>query len=108
MHFVLVLQGAADIDPIPVQRQIDLIGRDPNCDVVLNRGNVSRRHLAIAEVDGRVYVRDLGSTNGVLVNGQRVTGGRWLELGDRLRIGEQWFQLRRADEEGLQTVIPDG
>lgn len=65
-----------------------LIGRSRECDVVLADSNVSRRHARIALAsDGTWTIEDLGSTNGVQVNGHRITGITPLRPGDRLDVG---------------------
>ena len=64
------------------------IGRSRECDVVLEDSNVSRRHARIAlGTDGQWTVEDLGSTNGVQINGTRATGATALRAGDRLDVG---------------------
>jgi len=64
------------------------IGRSRECDVVLEDSNVSRRHARIAlGTDGQWTVEDLGSTNGVQINGTRATGATALRSGDRLDVG---------------------
>lgn len=65
-----------------------VIGRSRECDVVLGDSNVSRRHARIAlGEDGAWTVEDLGSTNGVQVNGARATSSTVLRSGDRLDLG---------------------
>lgn len=65
-----------------------LIGRSSECDIVLADGNVSRRHAEIRKsgADGWT-IADLGSTNGVRVNGREITGRRPLFDGDRVEFG---------------------
>jgi hypothetical protein len=63
------------------------IGRSHDCDVVLDDVGVSRRHANIRPGPGGWTVEDLGSTNGVLVNGQAVRGVRPLQSGDRVELG---------------------
>jgi hypothetical protein len=64
------------------------IGRSRDCDVVLADPNVSRRHAEIRPAGrGRWTVNDLGSTNGVKVNGQRTKGETPIEAGDRIALG---------------------
>jgi len=63
-----------------------LVGRSRECDVVLNDPNVSRRHAELRR-EGRGWeVIDLGSTNGIKVNGRRQDHAR-LEPGDRITLG---------------------
>ncbi|HWT93697.1 MAG TPA: DUF3662 and FHA domain-containing protein [Solirubrobacteraceae bacterium] len=65
-----------------------VLGRSRECDITLNDPNVSRKHAEIRS-DGRGgwLVEDLGSTNGVKVNGRRINGPTELESGDRLALG---------------------
>ncbi len=65
-----------------------VIGRSRECDVVLGDSNVSRRHARVAFADdGSWTIEDLGSTNGVQVNGRRIAGIHVLASGDRLDVG---------------------
>ena len=64
------------------------IGRSRECDIVLGDSNVSRKHARIAvSPAGDWTIEDLGSTNGVQVNGARATGPAVLRPGDRLDLG---------------------
>jgi FhaA, N-terminal domain/FHA domain len=63
-----------------------LIGRSRDCDLTLDDPNVSRRHAELRNEDGHWLVADLGSTNGVKVNGRRVEE-QLLQPGDELALG---------------------
>jgi hypothetical protein len=64
------------------------IGRSRDCDIVLADANVSRRHAEVLPgAAGTWMVSDLGSTNGVVVNGRRITGYEPLAPGDRMALG---------------------
>jgi hypothetical protein len=63
-----------------------VIGRSRECDLVLDDPNVSRRHAELRRENGGWAVRDLGSTNGIKVNGRRSPGGR-LQPGDEITLG---------------------
>lgn len=63
-----------------------VIGRLPECAVVLDDTNISRRHAQVAMDDGAVVVSDLGSTNGTFVNGRRVTRAT-VRPGDEITVG---------------------
>jgi hypothetical protein len=71
-----------------------LIGRSRECDVVLSDPNTSRRHAEVRREGGGWAVVDLGSTNGIKVNGRRVDQAA-LEPGDRITLGltELTFEL---------------
>ncbi len=69
-----------------------VLGRDPQCDARLDSPLVSRKHCCIMLSERDVIVRDLGSLNGIRINGQRVTAGR-LQPGDELVIGDLRYRL---------------
>ena len=64
------------------------IGRDPECEIVIDHDSISRRHatLSVAPMGG-VLLTDLGSTNGTWLNGKRVAGEMAVSAGDELRFG---------------------
>jgi diguanylate cyclase (GGDEF)-like protein len=73
------------------------IGRSRTCDLVLDEPGVSRVHCRITRRRGRLVVEDMGSTNGVIINGIRTNRAN-LSEGDRLQIGSAAvLQLRFAD-----------
>jgi len=63
------------------------IGRSPENSIHLEDNSVSGRHAELIVVSESCYLKDLGSTNGTLVNGQAVTGVQ-LRAGDRIRFGK--------------------
>lgn len=71
------------------------IGRSRDCDIVLDDAGISRRHAEIRPTPGGWTMADLGSTNGVLVNGRPVEPARALQPGDRVELGstELVFEL---------------
>ena len=64
-----------------------VLGRSRDADVVLDDPNVSRRHAEVRPSGGSWIVRDLGSTNGVKVNGRRIQGPQSLKSGDTIELG---------------------
>lgn len=72
-----------------------IMGRSNSCDIVLDDINASRNHAELVHEDNDDWViNDLGSTNGTLVNGRRITS-RTLYEGDRIRIGTNDFIFSR-------------
>lgn len=66
-----------------------VLGRDGDCDVVLDDDKASRRHATVTpRADGTIEVEDLGSTNGTYVGGQRISGRATLRPGETLTIGD--------------------
>lgn len=88
----LIPLNAGGAPTIPLQRPVLLIGRHPECDVRIDLGKISRRHCCVALVYGRVMIRDLGSRNGLRVNGLRVEEAR-LYLGDEVAIGPIIYRM---------------
>jgi pSer/pThr/pTyr-binding forkhead associated (FHA) protein len=58
--------------PIDIAKDMTLVGRKEECDIRLDHKSVSKMHCVIVKTDGLLLLRDLGSTNGTRVNGQRV------------------------------------
>lgn len=89
---------------ILLDKPIMLFGRHEECDIQLNSKKVSRRHCCVAQVRDYLVVRDLGSTNGVRINGDKVNEGK-LRTGDELTIGNFRYQVF-LDEAGDQAKDP--
>ena len=80
----------------PLDRASTVIGRGSNADLVLNEATISRAHAILGYDGDRVFVQDLGSTNGTLVNGSPEERA-YLSDQDELRMGR--LQLRVRIEE---------
>src|SRR5436190_23048827 len=70
--------------PLPDARAV--LGRHPECDIVLDQGAVSRQHAQISHVNGEYYIEDLQSRNGTWVNGQAIQATQQLRDGDEVKI----------------------
>ena len=117
MHAELVpLDGGK---PIVLTHDITVVGRkNGTCDLMIERESISKLHCLIVKTDGLLFVRDLGSTNGTKVNGQRVIRGALLP-GDELSFAGAKFRVvlgpsRKSDELGPsrkssdeQRALPD-
>lgn len=112
---VAVLTPKTGGKPIVIDKAVVLIGRHPDCDYILqNSRKVSRRHLCIVQVDDRYLVRDLGSMNGIWVNGIRVSREHPITLGDELSVGDVVFRFEevqkipRQPKQKAPSPEPDG
>jgi hypothetical protein len=72
-----------------------LIGRSRECDVTVDDPNVSRRHAEVRQENGAWWIVDLGSTNGIEVNGERVERAR-LEPDDAIVVGTTELRFERG------------
>jgi pSer/pThr/pTyr-binding forkhead associated (FHA) protein len=89
---------------VPFARDEVSIGRKEGNTIRLTERNVSREHCRIQRQNGSFSVRDLGSYNGVILNGKRVEGESPLKTGDELRVGDYTLQL---EEEKPAEVVPE-
>lgn len=78
-----------------------IVGRHPECDVVVDVGAVSRHHAQLMDIGGQYYVEDLNSRNGTFVNGDPVNGRQRLQFGDRIQVCDITF---RFDQPGAAAV----
>lgn len=88
---------------ILLDKPILLFGRDLECDVRFDSRKISRKHCCLAQVGATLVVRDLGSTNGVRINGIRVMEGH-LKQGDELTVGNHRYQVRLDGASGNAAV----
>lgn len=101
MPFRLV---ALDEGPdILIDRDMVIVGRHPECDIRLDSIRISRRHCCLLRDRGGLLVRDLGSTNGIRINGLRVEKGR-LRPHDELSIAHIRYRLEIASDWDGETV----
>jgi pSer/pThr/pTyr-binding forkhead associated (FHA) protein len=88
--------------PFPLQLERVSVGRGKSNDLVLTDSSVSREHAELIRSAAGYLVRDLGSTNGVLVNGSRVRE-QPLKAGDRILFGSCEVRYERVDDGILDT-----
>jgi pSer/pThr/pTyr-binding forkhead associated (FHA) protein len=88
-----------DGSDILLDRPRVVVGRHPACDVRLDSLRVSRHHCCFTRANEEVMVRDLGSTNGIRINGQRVDVGL-LKPGDELSIAHHRYRVEDDPDGG--------
>jgi predicted component of type VI protein secretion system len=86
-------------DPaIRIDRDVTVVGRHECCDVVINHAGLSKRHCILVRTDGLLVIRDLATTNGTKVKGQRI---RWAALlpEDRVSLGGYKVRIYLGSDE---------
>lgn len=81
-----------------------VIGRSSDCQLALDDALVSRRHAALKVEGDDVFIEDLGSRNGVRVNGTRIEERMRLTEGDKIRVGDQEMALLRLTRAHAETL----
>ena len=101
-----IISGPLTGQLFTLERDVTIIGRNPECDVVLQPKSVSRRHAAIVRKSDGFLIRDMGSTRGTYVNGQKISTPVMLHDGNTVQIGEllltfssRMVQIQEGDEE---------
>lgn len=91
MYGELIPIGGGD-DIVLLKTEVK-IGRRESCDIVLRFPNVSAHHCQLNLVDGYWYVKDMGSSNGIKVNGVRCQEKR-LDPGDTLSVAKHQYEIK--------------
>jgi pSer/pThr/pTyr-binding forkhead associated (FHA) protein len=100
----LVVQQSTGDQEILWEHPALTVGRDPANDLIINHRLVSRRHARFEKDEAGFYVRDLDSTNGTFVNGQRIQGRHLLRNNDEVWIGDSVIVFR--DPEATMKGMP--
>ena len=83
-----IVKGPSGVEKSYPMRQLAVtIGRSDQCDISVKDSSMSGRHAEISKINGEIKVRDLGSANGIYLNGERVEEGELFD-GDVLRLGQ--------------------
>ena len=88
-----VTKGSKIGAKIAVKKDEFLIGRSPECHLCAGSTSISRKHCAITRDGTKVMLKDLGSRNGTLLNGEKITGVVELKSGDDIGIGSLGFMV---------------
>lgn len=89
---------------IELAQDLTLVGRQEGCDLMLDHKSVSKIHCVLVKGDGIVFLRDLGSTNGTRVNGQRVRRAALMSE-DQISIAKYGFRII-VEREGQAAKSP--
>jgi pSer/pThr/pTyr-binding forkhead associated (FHA) protein len=93
-----IVSGEGEGTVFSLEQKTTVIGRGEDCDIVINHPLVSRHHAKIVRVGPSYYVHDLQSTNGTMVNSQRIDQ-HVLQPEDELQIGVTLMLFQQAKSE---------
>src|SRR4051812_9116577 len=89
------MEGGA---PIEIAKDLVLVGRKEDCDVRLDHKSISKLHCVLVKTEGLLFLRDLGSTNGTRVNGQRVRRAALLP-NDQIQVASLRYTVQVVSDE---------
>ena len=90
---------------ITLKKDITVVGRtDDCCDLVIDKTAISKLHCILVKTDGLLFVRDLGSTNGTKVNGQKVIRGALLP-GDQLAFASIRYRVHLGPDADSEVPV---
>ena len=84
-----------------------MVGRQPECEIVLPSPNISRQHAQFIVKGDKCVVKDMGSSNGVVINGKHVVGSLMLPSKTTLFIGEYQFHVALIEQQENDPFIHD-
>jgi predicted component of type VI protein secretion system len=100
LSLVVLAAGKMQGKVIPITVPEFVVGRDPQCQLRPASALISNRHCAFIQREGKVFARDLSSTNGTLINDRPFTGDIEVHNGDVLKAGPLAFRIV------LETTVP--
>jgi len=87
----------------PIESKV-VIGRDPACDIALPLEYLSRKHLELEVRSGHLFIKDLDSSNGTFLNGQRITESE-IKPGDKIKLDVLTFEVSGPSHDSNKTII---
>jgi len=105
---LLVVRGRSASDALKLVDGVTTVGRQDACQIRIKSSQVSRRHCELFEKKGLLLVKDLGSSNGTIVNGKRIKDQQVLEPGDELTVGGITLRVAKIGEAPPIKTPPAG
>ncbi|MBX6313513.1 MAG: FHA domain-containing protein [Isosphaeraceae bacterium] len=94
---LVITRGRSATQAVKLSDGITTVGRQEGCELRIVSSQVSRKHCQLFEKKGLLLVKDLGSSNGTLVNGKKIEDQRVLQPGDELTIGQVKFRVEKVE-----------
>ena len=110
MAYLTAINGTAQGTRYDLEKAVTVLGRHPECDVILDAGAVSRQHARIIRRGDDILLEDLKSRNGTYLNGHMISGLAALSDGDLVRICDLELSFHTHEVQGLYdaNVIKEG
>ncbi|NOQ63770.1 MAG: FHA domain-containing protein [Methyloprofundus sp.] len=114
MYYIEVYSQSILQSSFKIERETYVIGRSEDADICLNNTGVSNIHAVIQYKDNQLSIKDLNSTNGILLNNQKITKDQVLRVGDTLVISKyilkvgDWASKAPDAQEGGIAPLPLG
>ncbi|MCB1102145.1 MAG: FHA domain-containing protein [Kiritimatiellae bacterium] len=93
LYRLIIITGPRKGERITIHPEPLLIGRDPDCDVLLDDEEIARRHAQVEQTEAGLFIRDLGTMNRMIVNHHEVSQSR-LKHGDVVELGHTRFLVQ--------------
>lgn len=103
MAKLVITRDGLTLKEYVLDKERTIIGRDPSSDIHLDDETVSAEHGAVI-IQGGIFVMDLGSTNGVLVNGRKISKAK-VQHGDTIRVGRHEMKLIEKNIQDLASTM---
>ncbi len=100
-----IVKGPSGVEKAYPMRAVTVtIGRSDQCDIAVKDSSMSGRHAEISKINGEIRVKDMGSANGIWLNGERVDDVELFD-GDVLRLGQTSIRQARRDKASLAAFV---
>jgi pSer/pThr/pTyr-binding forkhead associated (FHA) protein len=96
---LIPMEGGA---PVDIAKDLVLVGRKEDCDIRLDHKSISKLHCVLVKTEGLLLLRDLGSTNGTRVNGQRVRRAALLP-NDQIQLASLRYTVQVVTDEAAAS-----
>lgn len=112
MPSIVVLEGTMKGRTFPFNKETIFVGRSSKNDIQIHDGAISRKQLKIFQIGKKVFIEDLKSTNGTLINGKTIPSGEGFEIdeGDAITIGMTVLRVSRLakgrSSDTKQLILP--
>ncbi|MFC2028369.1 FHA domain-containing protein [Chloroflexota bacterium] len=92
----------------PIDKDQIVVGRDPSCDIVINDSEVSRKHFRLVWKEPGYMLEDMGSTNGVIIDEEKISSSQGLHGGEILNLGGNTIlEYKVIEHEEEDVIIPE-